>query len=50
MVKGLRLLVVRLGDRKGGEFMMNDKQRNALQGQIVEAVEQRSPWELRQTR
>ncbi len=29
---------------------MNDKQRNALQGQIVEAVEQRSPWELRQTR
>jgi hypothetical protein len=30
--------------------MMNDKQRNALQGQIVEAVSQRSPWELRQTR
>ncbi len=30
--------------------MMSDKQRNALQGQIVEAVSQRSPWELRQTR
>ena len=30
--------------------MMNDKQRNSLQGQIVEAVGQRSPWELRQTR
>ena len=30
--------------------MMSDKQRNALQGQIVEAVGQRSPWELRQTR
>jgi len=30
--------------------MMTDKQRNALQGQIVEAVGQRSPWELRQTR
>jgi hypothetical protein len=30
--------------------MMSDKQRNALQGQIVLAVEQRSPWELRQTR
>ena len=29
---------------------MSDKQRNALQGQIVEAVGQRSPWELRQTR
>jgi hypothetical protein len=29
---------------------MSDKQRNALQGQIVLAVEQRSPWELRQTR
>jgi hypothetical protein len=30
--------------------MMTDKQRSALQGQIVEAVGQRSPWELRQTR
>jgi len=30
--------------------MMSDKQRNALQGQIVEAVSQRSPWEIRQTR
>ena len=30
--------------------MMSDKQRSALQGQIVMAVEQRSPWELRQTR
>jgi hypothetical protein len=30
--------------------MMSDKQRSALQGQIVTAVEQRSPWELRQTR
>lgn len=30
--------------------MMTDKQRSALQGQIVTAVEQRSPWELRQTR
>ena len=29
---------------------MTDKQRSALQGQIVEAVGQRSPWELRQTR
>jgi len=29
---------------------MSDKQRSALQGQIVMAVEQRSPWELRQTR
>ena len=30
--------------------MMSDKQRDALQGQIVEAVGQRSPWEIRQTR
>ena len=30
--------------------MMSDKQRNSLQGQIVEAVAQRSPWEIRQTR
>lgn len=30
--------------------MMSDKQRNSLQGQIVEAVGQRSPWEIRQTR
>jgi len=29
---------------------MTDKQRSSLQGQIVEAVGQRSPWELRQTR
>ena len=30
--------------------MMSEKQRNSLQGQIVEAVGQRSPWEIRQTR
>ena len=30
--------------------MMSDKQRNSLQGQIVQAVGQRSPWEIRQTR
>ena len=30
--------------------MMSDKQRSALHGQIETAVEQRSPWELRQTR
>ena len=30
--------------------MMSEKQRSSLQGQIVEAVGQRSPWEIRQTR
>jgi len=30
--------------------MMSDKQRNALHGQIVQGVAQRSPWEIRQTR
>jgi hypothetical protein len=43
------LRVARWGDKRRRD-MMSDKQRSALQGQIVMAVEQRSPWELRQTR
>jgi len=33
-----------------GVNMMSDKGRKDLQGQILESIEQRSPWELRQTR